>query len=1088
PPNTYMWSNGMATQTITATAPLNGNTTYTVTVSNNEGCTGTDEVSVSQNALPMPTITSPVSSFEYCFGTGGADLDAGAGFVSYSWSNNATTQTISATAMSGMTMDYFVTVTNAAGCENTASAVVSAHALPMPTITSMGSFQYCDGDGGVDLDAGMFASYMWSNNATTQTINATAALGTPMGYTVTVTDGNGCENTASASVTNNALPMPTITSMGSFEYCDGDGGVDLDAGMFASYVWSNTATTQTINATAMSGMTMGYTVTVTDGNGCSGTAEAIVTNNALPAAMATGDEICIGDGATVTATGGSTYTWSNGDTGATIMVTPTTTMTYTVTVTDGNSCSDTATAEVTVNPLPVVSVTAVGANLFDEFCSGEDGADVPATTSNTESARYRSSINNAAIYNWSVPSAVAFSQHGAFGTSTGTIASGRRTIRVNWPDNTTTMDAFHDVFLTVTDANGCSSASSVQVTIHPLPDSSIESVGTNLFDEFCSGADGVDGTGTNGTTSARYRAVADNGAGDVNEYTWSLPTADAITYHNDTGNNGGVTNRRVVRVNWPDNNTGVDALHGVFLTVTSADGCTSTSSVEVTIHPLPVVQITGTFEYCPGREAFLDAGEYPNTPNTYAWSNTASTQTITTTVVGVYTVTVTTDDGCTGTATAEVSATPCLAEAGVLTVNPNICANEDLEVSTNGTENMGATYDHYFFVYTEDNLGNTGFVAKQQAGTATGAGSSDGIFSGLTPGDYLVCAYNECTDCDPNPSPITTDLDDINDTGNVQNGCFDSECQSVTIPEPIAQGSATGQVLEDNAAGNNIYIAEVCGGVQPYEIEFNHTPSTVFASITGPFSSPNSGCVKYRVEYADEANWTLIITDSNNCSPFEAMFTSEGTFGELLPQIDETVTTGETCVAANRKKDGDATFTVSGGDNSCGVYSWSATSTNGYSETGTFTAPATPTPPKTSDLELIELHAGKYHITITDCAGTTTLGTADVMLRTRGRRGCRTTTPKSALEQDLAETVKVYPNPFTTGTTIEFTIYEEAYIDARIITMDGREVAKVYSGTAESDLTYRLPFNSESLPSGVYILEIVTDLGAVHHERLYIAK
>ncbi len=107
-------------------------------------------------------------------------------------------------------------------------------------------------------------------------------------YIYTLTSG-GCSDTASVSVVVNAEPSPVITASLPIPFCDGEIGT-LNAGNFIAYDWSSSATTATIPV-ASSGT---YTVTVTDANGCIGTASQTVAVNPLPVVSFTGlpDSIC----------------------------------------------------------------------------------------------------------------------------------------------------------------------------------------------------------------------------------------------------------------------------------------------------------------------------------------------------------------------------------------------------------------------------------------------------------------------------------------------------------------------------------------------------------------------------------------------------------------------------------------------------------------------------------------------------------------------------------------------------------------------------------------------------------------------------
>ena len=122
--------------------------------------------------------------------------------------------------------------------------------------------------------------------------------------------------------------------------------------------WSGSSTTTSINATASA--TSGN-ITVTANNACgSSTAQTLAVTVSVPNVTASNSgAICIGNSATLTAGGASTYLWMPGSlTTNPVTVSPTVTTTYTVTGTDGNGCTNTATTTLTVNPLPTVTMSA----------------------------------------------------------------------------------------------------------------------------------------------------------------------------------------------------------------------------------------------------------------------------------------------------------------------------------------------------------------------------------------------------------------------------------------------------------------------------------------------------------------------------------------------------------------------------------------------------------------------------------------------------------------------------------------------------------------------------------------------------------
>ncbi|MBK9109242.1 MAG: choice-of-anchor D domain-containing protein [Saprospiraceae bacterium] len=168
------------------------------------------------------------------------------------------------------------------------SSQTTINALPTPTIVLTETSSLNDDDGIICanetalLDAGVYTSWSWSNSASTQTIS----VNTNGTYTVTVTDANGCSATDTEMLTVLAIPTPSIavtetsgTSNNDGILCAGENAT-LDAGVFPSWVWSTSATTQSI----MVNTANTYSVTVTDANACTGSDAQIIIVNPLPAA------------------------------------------------------------------------------------------------------------------------------------------------------------------------------------------------------------------------------------------------------------------------------------------------------------------------------------------------------------------------------------------------------------------------------------------------------------------------------------------------------------------------------------------------------------------------------------------------------------------------------------------------------------------------------------------------------------------------------------------------------------------------------------------------------------------------------------
>jgi len=397
----YLWNSGQTSQSITVTT----NGVYNVIVTDAFGCTSlpSADVTVTVNPIPATPVITASGPLNFCAG-GSVTLSAPAGHASYLWSNGETTQSIMVTA-SGV---FSVTVSDIFGCTSMPSVTVTVNVNPYPAtpvITAIGPTTFCNG-GSVILSATSgFASYLWSNGATTQNITVT----TSGVYTVVVSDAIGCTSQPSApvSVTVMQPPTPTIVANGATSFCDG-GSVTLTAPAgYAAYLWSNGETTQMINVT-VSGS---YSVQVTDAMGCiSNPSNIIVVTVYSPAVppiiVALGPTtICFGGNVTLSAPAGyASYTWSNGQTTRNIVVS--TSGTYYVVVTDVNGCSSAASNSITVDVVPVPTAIA-GPNAT--VCAGQNYTITGASATNYSLLTWTSSgsgyfVNNGNLAATYVPS------------------------------------------------------------------------------------------------------------------------------------------------------------------------------------------------------------------------------------------------------------------------------------------------------------------------------------------------------------------------------------------------------------------------------------------------------------------------------------------------------------------------------------------------------------------------------------------------------------------------------------------------------------------------------------------------------------
>jgi hypothetical protein len=250
----FSWSTFEITQSITVSTTG----VYSVDVTNSNGCVGTDEILVSVSTLLDPVVVAngPVI---FCDGDS-VSLDAGSGYLDYSWSNGSSDQVITVSTP-GV---FEVTVVDQFGCSGSDDEIVSILQLPNAVIQPSGTIAICSADTVTLSASNTFASYEWSPGLQTTPSIEVWQAGT---YTVTVVDpNNGCEATSDeVVVTVNSSVPPTIVPSGATEFCAG-GSVSLSVapGPYSSFLWSSGSTTPSIVIT----QTGDYGVTVLDANGC----------------------------------------------------------------------------------------------------------------------------------------------------------------------------------------------------------------------------------------------------------------------------------------------------------------------------------------------------------------------------------------------------------------------------------------------------------------------------------------------------------------------------------------------------------------------------------------------------------------------------------------------------------------------------------------------------------------------------------------------------------------------------------------------------------------------------------------------------
>ena len=656
----FMWSTGALTTGITVTPAIQ--TVYTVTVTAANGCTSSASTTINVNPLPTVVITPSIPSGNFCIGSSITLTASGAN--TYAWSPGGQTGAAITVNPASSTV-YTVTGTDTNGCTGTATFSVTV--LPLPTVAFSGTTTICNGSSTI-ITASGGSAYNWSTGSTIASTTVSPASTTT--YTVTVSNAT-CSTTASVTVM--VLPVPVAGISGDLDICIGQNTM-LTANGGGTYNWGGGVTTAFYSVSPIATTT--YTVTVTGANGCTSTSSATVVVNPLPtvAIVPTSASICLGTMTTLTATGGTSYTWSNLGTTPAISVSPIANTTYTVTATDSNGCTNTASTPVTVLPLPVVTITPPV-----QLCQ---------FTSTTVT------VTGGGTYLWN-------------NMSTGasiTVSSGA--------PNTTT-----NYSVTVTGTNGCTASTSTSITTNPVPVVTIPNnspicLGTTAMLTAMPAPPGHTYLwSTNATTQSisvspsantNYTVTVTTSAGCSNNATAMVTVLPIpiITFSGDNniciGETTTITASGGVGYAWSNGSATSEltvspvATTTYTVTVTGANSCTSTANHTIIVNPLPVASIQPTTTIvCANSTLALTAtggGTYQWSPN--AGSSTNATVTVTpVTPPATYIVTVTSAAGCTATASRIIT----VVDAPVATIsapNTSICKGSNITLTASG----GSTY------------------------------------------------------------------------------------------------------------------------------------------------------------------------------------------------------------------------------------------------------------------------------------------------------------------------------------------------------------------------------------------------------------
>ena len=829
PPYTYSWSNSSTSQDLSGI--LGG--TYTVVVTDQNGCTITEEFIVSEPSESLTSVIATENILCNADNTGAIDLTISGGTAPYIvlWNNGLTTEDLS-DLVAG---DYSVTITDANGCiSNNQTTIVQPNSALIAEVTDFTNVD-CNGSSNGTLTvqgSGGTPSYSYSINAgiTSQTNglfeNLTAGI-----YTILVTDFNNCTATVNATITQPTALGVSITNVNDVD-CSGEATGDITIAVTGgiepfSYSWNNSAVSQNLTD-VIAGI---YSVIVTDANGCSVSANATISEPSSPLNIsiskvdANTAQGCINGEATADVSGGTapyTYQWSasaNNQTNSNAANLPV--GTHSVTVTDANGCQltqnividciNTCDAIITIgtitNVLCVGDTTGTGtvtANSDDNpsatftftWSNGQvDSGVTTSTLTNVTAGTYVVSVTIDGtlcppveetisitepndVLNVTVTSTDELGPNTNDGTASANATGGIGPYTYLWsPGGETTQNisglSSGTYTVTVTDANGCTDTATIIVNTGTCNNLSISGTSTEVV---CNGE-------SNGTVTA----IVSNGVGPFT-YAW-----DTL----------------------PNTTSSISGLPAGSYTVTVTDQttlCTQSTTIVVNEPNALSSGIVVTNILCNGdNTGSVDLTVNGGTsPYTYLWNTGASTEDIINVAAGTYSVTITDANGCTTTNQADVLE-PIDSVSGSITQITNV---ECLGESTGRISVLGSG-------------GIPPYTYSINNGTTT---QTSGLFENLTAGNYtiLITDANGCT---------------FNINGTL--GTDDVESPEITVPATLL---IEGCSIADITNGNAIFV---------YSDTQSSDVQSIFASNTDYNASDDFNIQS--ITYID------VITSTNNC-------------------------------------------------------------------------------------------------------------------------------------------------------------------------------------------------------------------------------
>lgn len=651
----YIWDFGDGSLADTNATPTHTYTTagtYTVKLIAIDSltCNIKDSVFMTVYVLPPPSDPFPQDTL-LCPGNS-MILDALNPGAVYSWNDASTLQTLNVSA-SGV---YWVDIEKD-GCEIRDSIQVNS----LNSISLGNDITACD-TAVIQLDAGVSgASYLWSTNETSQTINVTSS-----GIYYVDVSSSGCTLTDTIEVT--LISFPAVNLGNDTTLCPGN-TITLDGGNpGASYNWSTSQTSQQISVSSAG------TFWLIASNGTCSSSDSIIIDYAIPLSSNNDTSLCTGQQLTLQATGSGTLLWNTGSTANSITVD--TSGIFWVQSND-NGCTQTDSITVNFLALPVVSL-----GIDTTLCPGQD--------------LLLSALNPGAYYNWSTGSTDSMITVSAVGmyyvTAFAGSCSASDTINISYDPElslgsdedlcdgeTLTISApiagnsylwstgeiSQDIDVTVSDqyivtvtTNICVQTDTINVIFHALPvvdigDDSTACEGTPITLD--AGNAGMDFLWSDSTTTQTINPlISSTYIVTVTDVNGCTGTDDAIIIFLDNpdanlGADQVLCNGDVYTLNannpgmdylWSDGSTGpaVDVTaDGTYILTVSNQFCIDTDTMTATFIAAPVFDLGADTLLCPGETLVLTVSD-PG--STYLWNTGSTDSTLTVSQTGIYIITV----------------------------------------------------------------------------------------------------------------------------------------------------------------------------------------------------------------------------------------------------------------------------------------------------------------------------------------------------------------------------------------------------------------------------------------------------------------